>query len=224
MAFPDSIATDLAGMPVSSHPPAELCKRGEIRVERFLDAATEVFIEKGYQHARLSDIVALAGGSLATLYRVFGDKDGLARAIIQRGLKELGEGMEPLNLSGLPPEQALSLTAARIAENLCTTQSMVVHRITIGEGQSFPDLRDWFFDHAVQAVRDDLTSYFEQEISAGRMRMASASLASTHFFMMVFGDQVMRVSSGNLRNPDLDELKSNARAAVEVFLYGALPR
>ena len=224
MAFPNGLAPDLAGLPVSSHPPAELCKRGEVRVERFLDAATEVFIEKGYQQARLSDIVARAGGSLATLYRVFGDKDGLARAIIQRRLKDLGERLQTLNLSGLPPEQALRQTAERIAESLCTTESMVVHRITIGEGQSFPDLRDWFFDHAVQSVRTDLENYFEQEISAGRMRMASASLASTQFFMMVFGDLVMRVSSGNQRNPDPDELKAQALAAVEVFLYGALPR
>jgi AcrR family transcriptional regulator len=69
--------------------PVDLCKRGELRVERFLDAATEVFTEKGYQHARLSEIVARAGGSLATLYRVFGDKEGLAHAIIQRRLEDL---------------------------------------------------------------------------------------------------------------------------------------
>ena len=67
--YPDQPASDGPAHPLShSRPPVELCKRGEIRVERFLDAATEVFIEKGYQHARLSDIVARAGGSLATLY------------------------------------------------------------------------------------------------------------------------------------------------------------
>ena len=223
--YPDQPASDGPAHPLShSWPPVELCKRGEIRVERFLDAATEVFIEKGYQHARLSDIVARAGGSLATLYRVFGDKDGLARAIIQRRLHDLSERLESLNLSGMPPEQALRLTAERFAESLCTTESMVVHRITIGEGQSFPDLRDWFFDHAVQSVRETLRLYFEQEISAGRMRMPSATLASTQFFMMVFGDLVMRVSSGNIRHPELDELKAQSLAAVDVFLYGTLPR
>ena len=205
-------------------PTVELCKRGEMRVERFLDAATAVFIEKGYQHARLSDIVARAGGSLATLYRAFGDKEGLARAIIQRRLQDLDQHLQALNLSGLPPEQALRLTATRIAENLVTTESMVIHRITIGEGQSFPDLRDWFFDHAVQSVRDNLRVYFEQEIHAGRLRLPSAALASTHFFMMVFGDLVLRVASGNLLQPNIEELKAQALAAVDTFLHGALPR
>ena len=223
--YPDQPASDGPAHPLShSRPAVELCKRGEIRVERFLDAATEVFIEKGYQQARLSDIVARAGGSLATLYRVFGDKEGLARAIMQRRLQDLSERLQTLNLSGMAPAEALGLTAERIAESLCTTESMVVHRIAIGEGQSFPDLRDWFFDHAVQSVRNDLDLYFQQEINAGRMRMPSASLASTQFFMMVFGDLVMRVSSGNLRNPDPDELKAHAQSAVDIFLHGALPR
>ena len=207
-----------------SRPPVDLCKRGEMRVERFLDAATEVFTEKGYQHARLSEIVARAGGSLATLYRVFGDKEGLARAIILRRLQDLSERMETLNLSGLPPEQALRLAAERIAQSMTTAEMMVVHRIAIGEGQSFPDLRDWFFDHAVAAVREKLSDYFEQEMAAGRLKMASAPMAASHFFMMLFGDLVIRISCGNLHNPDPEELRQYALAAVDMFLHGALPR
>jgi AcrR family transcriptional regulator len=195
-----------------------------MRVERFLDAATEVFIEKGYQHARLSEIVARAGGSLATLYRVFGDKEGLARAIILRRLQDLNERMQTLNLSGLPPKDALFLAAERIAQGMTTTEMLVVHRIAIGEGQSFPDLRDWFFDHAVASVRGSVSDYFEQEMAAGRLRIASASMASSQFFMMLFGDLVIRISCGNLRDPDPEELRNYALGAVDLFLHGALPR
>jgi len=195
-----------------------------MRVERFLDAATEVFTEKGYQHARLSEIVARAGGSLATLYRVFGDKEGLARAIILRRLQDLNERMQALNLSGLPPKDALFTAAERIAQGMTTTEMLVVHRIAIGEGQSFPDLRDWFFDHAVASVRSTLSDYFEQEIAAGRLKMPSAPVAASQFFMMLFGDLVIRISSGNLRDPDPEELRSYALSAVDMFLHGALPR
>ena len=48
-------------LPLRPRPQVELCRRGEIRAEKFLDAATDVFAEKGYQHARLSEIVARAG-------------------------------------------------------------------------------------------------------------------------------------------------------------------
>jgi AcrR family transcriptional regulator len=221
---PQGIPATNAPAMLRPRPPVDLCKRGEMRVERFLDAATEVFTEKGYQHARLSEIVARAGGSLATLYRVFGDKEGLARAIILRRLQDLSERMETLNLSGLPPEQALYLAAERIAQSMTTAESMVVHRIAIGEGQSFPDLRDWFFDHAVASVRGTLSDYFEQEMAAGRLKIASAPMAASHFFMMLFGDLVIRVSCGNLHDPDPEELRQYALGAVDMFLHGALPR
>jgi AcrR family transcriptional regulator len=203
--------------------PVDLCKRGEMRVERFLDAATEVFTEKGYQHARLSEIVALAGGSLATLYRVFGDKEGLAHAIIQRGLRDLSERLQ-VNLSGLPPEQALHLTAEQFSDSVASDQFHVIHRIVIGEGQSFPALRDWYFDHGVGALRSHLCEYFEQEVAAGRLRMASPTMASSQFFMMLFGDLVIRISSGNVQRIDATELRLYARDAVENFLHGTLPR
>lgn len=204
--------------------PVDLCKRGEMRVERFIDAATEVFAEKGYQHARLSEIVARAGGSLATLYRVFGDKEGLAHAIIQRRLHDLSQRLQDLNLSGLPPEQALRQAAERIADSMATTESRVIHRIVIGEGQSFPGLRDWFFDNAVVSVRGSLSEYFEQEVAAGRLKMACPLMAASHFFMMLFGDLVIRMSSGNVLDPDPEELKRYASRAVDMFLHGALPR
>jgi len=212
------------GASLKQRAPVDLCKRGEMRVERFLDAATEVFTEKGYQHARLSEIVARAGGSLATLYRVFGDKEGLAHAIIQRRLQDLSARLQDLNLSGLPPEQALRQAAERIAEGMATAESVVVHRIVIGEGQSFPDMRDWFFDHAVAAVRGSLSEYFEQEVAAGRLKMASPAMAASQFFMMLFGDLVIRVSCGNLQQPDAEELRVYAQGAVDLFLEGALPR
>lgn len=204
--------------------PVDLCRRGEIRVERFIDAATAVFIEKGYQHARLSEIVARAGGSLATLYRVFGDKEGLAHAIIHRRLRDLDLRLQDLNLSGLSPEQALRRAAVRIAEGLAAPESVVVHRIVIGEGQSFPALRDWFFDHAVSSLRNTLRDYFEQEVVAGRLVMPSPALAASHFFMMLFGDLVIRISSGNRTLVDVDELRAHALDAVDIFLHGALPR
>src|SRR5690606_31086104 len=58
--------------PFRPRPDVELCKRGELRTERFIDAATDAFLEKGYRRASLSEIVGRAGGSLSTLYRVFG--------------------------------------------------------------------------------------------------------------------------------------------------------
>lgn len=201
----------------------ELCKRGEMRAERFLDAATEVFAEKGYQHAKLSEIVARAGGSLATLYRIFGDKEGLAYAILERRLENHVGILNDMNFSDLP-EQALREVAIRIADSMLKAESRVVYRIVIGEGESFPALRDWFFEHAVAETRGILTRYFQQEMDNGHLKLASAEGAATQFYMMMFGNLIIRVASGYLDKLDPTALREQALANVELFLRGALPR
>ncbi|MGN6225438.1 TetR/AcrR family transcriptional regulator [Pseudoxanthomonas sp.] len=201
----------------------ELCKRGEMRAERFLDAATEVFAEKGYQHAKLSEIVARAGGSLATLYRIFGDKEGLAYAILERRLENHVGILNDMNFSDLP-ERALREVAIRIADSMLKAESRVVYRIVIGEGESFPALRDWFFEHAVAETRGILTRYFQQEMDNGHLKLNSAEAAATQFYMMMFGNLIIRVASGYLDKLDPTALREQALANVELFLQGALPR
>ncbi|MEL1264138.1 TetR/AcrR family transcriptional regulator [Pseudoxanthomonas putridarboris] len=222
----ENVFTDTARTvtPLRPRPHVELCKRGEMRAEKFLDAATEVFAEKGYQHARLSEIVARAGGSLATLYRIFGDKEGLACAILERRMDMHIHLLRDLNLSELPPEQALRRVAIRMAQAMAQPESQVIYRIVIGEGQSFPALRDWFFDHAVASIRSTLAEYFEQQVAAGRLRLASPRAAAAQFYMSLFGDQIVRLAAGSTHMPDADMLEAQALSSVELFLQGALPR
>jgi AcrR family transcriptional regulator len=206
-------------------PEVDLCRRGEQRVERFLDAATEVFAEKGYQHAKLSEIVAKAGGSLATLYRVFGDKEGLVYAIVDRRLHDMSQIMNGLSLDGLPPEEALRAAAVRYAESMMTRETRLVQRMVIGEGHSFPALRDWYFENAVASLVGTLAQYLQTAHEAGSLRLHdTAEATATQFFAMLFGDLVLRTASGYLENPSGEAQQAYAQRAVETFLYGVLPR
>jgi len=210
--------------PFRSRPDVELCRRGELRTERFLDAATDAFIEKGYRRASLGDIVRQAGGSMSTLYRAFGDKEGLAHAIIERHMAVVTARLQDLSLSGLPPESALARVGESILDASISRESLLVHRIVIGEGRDFPELRDWFFAHAVMPAQAILTEYLEGEVAAGRLALRAPAVASSQFFMMIFGELIIRVASGNLDRPDPSVAREQARAAADLFLHGALPR
>ncbi len=47
----------------------------------FLLSANELFLQHGYDAVSLDDIVNHAGGSKASIYKYFGNKDGLFTAI-----------------------------------------------------------------------------------------------------------------------------------------------
>lgn len=56
-------------------------KRGHERYLALLLSANALFLERGYDAVSLDDIVQHAGGSKASIYKYFGNKDGLFSAI-----------------------------------------------------------------------------------------------------------------------------------------------
>lgn len=61
--------------------------------ERVLDAARQLFLDNGYATTTVASIANEASVSVETIYKAFGGKSGLVRAIYERGL--LGRGPIP---------------------------------------------------------------------------------------------------------------------------------
>jgi AcrR family transcriptional regulator len=59
-------------------------ERGRQRVAALLEAATEVFAEKGYEAATMTEIAARAGAPIGSLYQFFPAKEALADTLVQQ--------------------------------------------------------------------------------------------------------------------------------------------
>ncbi len=62
--------------------------------ERVLEAALEVFSEKGFHHATMDEIAERAGVGKGTVYRYFSNKENLFRQLVQARLRELERDAE----------------------------------------------------------------------------------------------------------------------------------
>ena len=94
-------------LPVVGQPPATERADAARNRRRVLDAAKQLFDERGIAAVTLDDVVAAAGVGKGTLFRRFGDKAGLAVALLdeqERALQDrilngpppLGPGAEPV--------------------------------------------------------------------------------------------------------------------------------
>ena len=72
-----------------------------------MEAARVLFVEKGYEHTSLGDIVERSGGSLATVYKLFGNKDGLYRSALETVYAEIRTQERSLNLGQMQPVAAM---------------------------------------------------------------------------------------------------------------------
>ncbi len=65
-------------------------KKSEVTRRRLIEAAAEIFSEKGYSKARITDITKRVGLTHAAFYAYFKDKDDLVRSMVEEASRELG--------------------------------------------------------------------------------------------------------------------------------------
>ncbi len=122
----------MAGVPTT--------KRGEIRLQKFLETGERLFREKGYSKVTLNEVVQIAGGSLATVYKLFKNKDELFVTIFELELVRFGDFISGIKVTG-------SSFSARIKNFLKQVYSMGPEesaRIYYSDGISVPEMNERF--------------------------------------------------------------------------------
>jgi len=71
-------------------------RRGKERVAALLAAAVDIFAEKGFEAATMTEIAAKAGASIGSLYQFFPTKDVLAAALHEANGEALSQMLEEL--------------------------------------------------------------------------------------------------------------------------------
>jgi AcrR family transcriptional regulator len=95
---PQSASSTPAPLPVLGAPVRERADAARNRI-RVLEAAERLFAERGVDAVTMDDVAGAAGVGKGTLYRRFGDKGGLAMALLDQRERELQERI----LTGPPP-------------------------------------------------------------------------------------------------------------------------
>ena len=189
--------------------------RAERRRVALLDAAREVFVERGYAEATLNDVIARSGGSRATLYKQFGGKDGLFAAVIgeicARMVAPLAGAKDDRD-----PEDVLLAFGHSFMAALMAPDGLALYRAVIGNAQQAPDLANAVYRSGPVAAADHLAAFLRQWKDLGLVDLHNPDLAARHFLEMVKGDLHFRALTG-IDRPSQQEIDVCVRSAVELF-------
>jgi TetR/AcrR family transcriptional repressor of cmeABC operon len=195
-------------------------ERGLIRRDKIIQAATKVFTGSGYEAASLQEIVALAGGSLATLYRLFGNKEGLFYAVIERKSDQLLSEIDYRDLQSRPPRVALIEIGMRFFSMVISPEVGAIHRLIIGEAARNPRLREIFLTLATERAIRNLADYLQTQVDKQQLDIKNCFIAASHFMGALKGNYHIRGMLGETVNLSLVEQEEFVTAAVDMFLYG----
>jgi AcrR family transcriptional regulator len=194
---------------------------GEVQA-RILDAAQQLFLEKGYRSASIDDIAGLAPASKPTIYAHFPGKEALFAAVVARTISGLTdfEGFEP---EGRTLQDKLSSLGTAVVERVIE-ESLGMVRATIAEAQRFPELSRNVHD----AARDRSVNAVSQLLNEATQKLARSakgpfsgkrSLATAQIFLdLILLPMLIRSLVGETPKELRRELPSFVQERVGFFL------
>mgnify|MGYP006398034709 CR=1 FL=1 len=149
-----------------SHP---LSQRGQKRRQAILDAATDAFLQHGYEGTTLDMIIAQAGGSRRSLYDYFGDKQGLFGAVIRYHTDKLVEEVRSIDVIGISAREGLTLLAKNFVFALLEPVNLELYRLLITQAPAFPELSRSAYQAGPALLLSELEKYLDHLQRQGQL-------------------------------------------------------
>ncbi|MGD0474310.1 MAG: TetR/AcrR family transcriptional regulator [Candidatus Velthaea sp.] len=191
-----------------------------------LDAALNVFLEKGYLGTSMDEIAAKAGVSKQTVYKHFADKDRLFADILLATTGEV-EQLVRWTIGEFDSDKRVELILDRLAQRflgvLMEPRLLRLRRLVIANADRFPELGRSWYEAGFERVLATLADCFNTLKTAGILRVDDPALASQHFVGMLLWIPLNKAMFTGNERPFTDaELRRQAKAATSVFLraYG----
>jgi len=194
--------------------------RGIARRQAMLEAATELFISKGYEHTSLSDILERSKGSRSTLYEQFGNKEGLLKAMISASLDNIRQALGDDEDIPELDEDGLVILGMRFMLQVIEPVALGLFRLLVAEGHRLPTVTTFTNESCQQEIDGRLAEIFRKRLPMARDNPETATELAIFFLWAVTGDIHFQHAIGT--PPDLapEELEKLVRLRVRLFLYG----
>ena len=198
--------------------------KSEIRTERvtnrLLDAASKLFMERGFEATSMSEIARYARASKETFYRHFTTKEDLFRAVVVRGAKLVAAELSAVLLTHEPPEKALAAFGELFLDRILDAKSVAFHRVMTMERERFPEFIQTLRADGRERVRASLTRYLCEQIQRGKLRKMDTAVGARQFLDLVAAEMIMAATRCGRPKPSQAEIRQRVKEAIDCFLHG----
>ena len=191
--------------------------RGAARKAVIARVALGVFLERGFAAATMDDVAEAAGASKQTLYRFFGDRDGLVRHVLEVELESLIEPLVAASDGAGGAAERLERLALAYQDMIFSPVALTLYRYVLGAVPGDPGLgialTEVVTDRIVALVAPlvaDVAGLGPYGVAGGTGADAADALADA-FLGAVQGKEFNRALAGYPARPDrLAALRASA--------------
>ena len=200
-------------------PPEDLAREEEI-----LQAAFDVFTDKGFHGARMLDVANRARASKATLYARYPSKEALFEALMAWSTRQGTEALDAIAADQtLDPLAALHRFAAHLLALMLQPKKLALFRIAVAEGHRLSAVGRTYSaftrDHGIERVRAIVARLVKQ----GLIEIDDRAEFGHSFIGLLQGELFSRALLGTIPSPDREEIDRHAKRAVTRLMRAYAP-
>lgn len=146
-------------------------RRAEARPDEVLDAALDLFIEKGFANTRVEDIAARAGLSKGAVYLYFPSKEAVLEGIVKRAIVPIATSALTMaeNYAG-DPRTIISMVMKTIAGRMNDPKLIAIPKLMMREMINFPDFATMYRRDVLDKVIPMIIGLLRNGIAEGYLR------------------------------------------------------
>lgn len=188
-----------------------------------VEAATRLFLDRGYDGSSMDDVAAQARVSKPTVYNHFADKEALFAEVVLATADRV-DGLVRFVTVTLDDasdlEAALSTLARQFAAAIMNPATLQLRRLVIANADRFPEIGKSWYKDGFERVLETLATCFTRLAQRGLLRIDDPTIAADHFVGLLLWIPVNRAMFTGDHSSRKNDLEHYADAAVTAFLNG----
>jgi TetR/AcrR family transcriptional regulator len=166
-------------------------RRKEARPGELLDAALDLFVEKGFAATRAEEVAARAGVSKGTLFLYFPSKEELFKAVVRENIsgrfQEWNEEFQKFEGSSADMIRAcMKIWWERVGD----TRASGITKLIVSEARNFPDIAAFYQQEVIKPGTDLIRRILQRGVDRGEfhvhdMEYATLSISAPMIFLIM---------------------------------------
>ena len=158
----------LPASPPATVPAALRQRRKEARPKELLDAALDLFVEKGFAATRSEEVASRAGVSKGTLYLYYPSKEELLKEVIRHNVvNQIAEGMEIVRAFEGSSSDLLAYVLHLWWERVGETRASGILKLMMSEVRNFPEIAQFWVDEVISPAHRMIAEIVQGGIDRG---------------------------------------------------------
>lgn len=146
-------------------------RRKEARPGELLDAALDLFVEKGFSAARVDEVAARAGVSKGTLFLYFQSKEDLFKAVVRENIvNQFPTWQEEFEVFQGSSADMLRYALLSWWERIGKTRASGITKLVMSEAQNFPEIALFYQEEVIKPGNAMIRRILERGVHSGEFR------------------------------------------------------